>query len=124
MIDLHPSARRRKRPRVDNKVTTASIHYSSSALLLFFTAFVTTTPDAASAEQYSYQQTAPPTEPPVSNNLGVVETQDFCRRNYIQVEKMSILCDTPGAYYYGSNAYRNSQVCMSGDKAHLKIKCE
>lgn len=126
MSDLHfPVRRSRKRPRADSSRVPASSKNYSSALLLFFTAFVTTTPDggaASAAEQYQY--TAAPTEAPVSSNLGVVQTQDFCLRNYIKVEKLSILCDTPGAYYYGSNAYRNSRVCMSGDKAHLKIKCE
>ena len=61
---------------------------------------------------------------PENNSKGAVLTQYYCRRNYIQVDFMSVLCDTPGAYYYGSNAYRNSVVCMSGDKAHVEIKCE
>lgn len=59
-----------------------------------------------------------------STEKGQVIIQDFCTRNYIQVDYLSILCDTPGAYYYGSNAYRNSKVCMSGDKAHLDIVCK
>ena len=58
-----------------------------------------------------------------SSSSGEVVIHEFCRRNYIKVDRLSILCDTPGAYYYGSSAYRNSQVCMSGDKANLDISC-
>ena len=73
-------------------------------------------------EDEVYQE--PATEAPYNRNKGLVPTKDYCRRNYIQVQQMSILCDTPGAYYYGSNAYRNSVVCMSGDKAHLEVLCK
>lgn len=59
-----------------------------------------------------------------NKDRGLVLTEDFCNRNYIQISRMTILCDTPGAYYYGSNAYRNSEVCMSGDKAKLNVTCE
>lgn len=52
---------------------------------------------------------------------GLVLTEDYCKRNFVRVSQMTVLCDTPGAYYYGSNAYRNSEVCMSGDKAKLNI---
>ena len=147
-LDPATTTRRRKRPRVNNqhpersttptccssrrsrpRTATGSSTTPTSAtasFLLFFLSVTTTTwtgttPTTASAEQYSNYA---PTEPPVSVNKGVVETQDFCTHNYIQVEKLTLLCDTPGAYYYGSNAYRNSLVCMSGDKAHLKVKCE
>lgn len=71
-------------------------------------------------------QVSTSTQYPVLNtntNKGLLQSQDFCNHNYIQVQRISILCDTPGAYYYGSNAYRNSQVCMSGDKAHLTVQC-
>jgi hypothetical protein len=53
-----------------------------------------------------------------------LQVQDFCRRSYIQVISLQLLCDTPGAYYYGSSAYRNSEVCVSGDKAHLAFQCK
>ena len=147
--NVYPATtRRRKRPRVNNypertathtfpsrhrtSRSTASSSSSSpstaSVLLLWYLSVTTTwtstssTPaPAASAEQY---YASAPTDAPVSVNKGVVQTQDFCTHNYVQVEKLSILCDTPGAYYYGSNAYRNSLVCMSGDKAHLIIHCE
>lgn len=138
------TTRRRKRPRVNNHpertatptfpfrrrtalCPTTSSSSTASVLLLWYLSVTTTwtsttTPaPVANAEQY---YASAPTEAPVSVNKGVVQTQDFCTHNYIQVEKLSILCDTPGAYYYGSNAYRNSLVCMSGDKAHLIVHCE
>lgn len=55
--------------------------------------------------------------------MNLLQTQDFCRRNFITVSQLSVLCDTPGAYYSGSTAYRNSVVCVSGDKAKLSVTC-
>lgn len=52
---------------------------------------------------------------------GYQDVQDFCDRNYIKVVSACLACDTPGAYYYGGNAYRNSPICMSQDKANLEI---
>jgi hypothetical protein len=56
--------------------------------------------------------------------LNVVTTQNYCKHHLITVSSLSILCDTPGAYYSGSNAYRNSPVCVSNDKAKLDIICK
>jgi hypothetical protein len=50
--------------------------------------------------------------------------QPFCSNNTIQVTRIQILCNTPGAYYYGSNAYRNSKVCTRGDKLNLQVHCK
>jgi hypothetical protein len=47
-----------------------------------------------------------------------------CANSIILVEEMSIVCDSPGAYYYGSNKYRNSVKCQAGDKARLQIILE
>jgi hypothetical protein len=58
------------------------------------------------------------------NKRGSHDVEPFCRRSYIQVTRLWLTCDTPGAYYYGSNAYRNSEVCMSGDKANLEVECK
>jgi len=44
-----------------------------------------------------------------------------CSDSSIIVSDISLLCDSPGAYYYGSNKYRNSATCQAGDKAKLQI---
>ena len=46
---------------------------------------------------------------------------EVCADALIQVEDVSLLCDSPGAYYYGNGKYRNSETCALGDKAHVKI---
>ena len=58
--------------------------------------------------------------------LNPVVSADFCRlspsrKRRITVPKVSVLCDTPGAYYSGSTAYRNSPVCVAGDKLRLDV---
>ena len=55
---------------------------------------------------------------------GSLDVQTFCKASKIKVRKVILLCDSPGAYYYGSNTYRNSRVCMSNDKANLQLYCE
>lgn len=55
--------------------------------------------------------------------LNPLRTGDFCQRSFIKVSLLSVLCDTPGAYYSGSTAYRNSVVCEAGDKANLHVAC-
>lgn len=55
--------------------------------------------------------------------VNLVTTQDFCKRHFVQVTQLSILCDTPGAYYSGSTAYRDSPICVGGDKAKLNVTC-
>jgi len=44
-----------------------------------------------------------------------------CDESSILVQDISITCDSPGAYYYGSNKYRNSASCQSGDKANMQV---
>lgn len=44
-----------------------------------------------------------------------------CDSSIVVVEDISILCDSPGAYYYGSSKYRNSALCQAGDKAKLNV---
>jgi hypothetical protein len=46
---------------------------------------------------------------------------EVCADSSILVEDVSLLCDSPGAYYYGNGKYRNSETCALGDKAHVKI---
>jgi len=45
-----------------------------------------------------------------------------CADSYIIVEELSILCDSPGQYYYGGNKYRNSNQCMGGDKVKYEVQ--
>lgn len=45
-----------------------------------------------------------------------------CADSIVVVEEMSMYCDSPGSYYYGSNKYRNSASCQAGDKAKLQIQ--
>jgi hypothetical protein len=44
-----------------------------------------------------------------------------CSDASIDVTDVSVLCDSPGVWYYGSNGYRNSQKCQKGDKANLQL---
>jgi len=44
-----------------------------------------------------------------------------CDNSYVVVEEITLLCDSPGTYYYGSNKYRNSASCQGGDKAKLEV---
>lgn len=44
-----------------------------------------------------------------------------CDDSYIEIEELTLLCDSPGTYYYGSGKYRNSASCQAGDKAKLSI---
>ena len=46
---------------------------------------------------------------------------EACADSSIEVEDVSLLCDSPGAYYYGNGKYRNSHTCMLGDKGHVSI---
>jgi hypothetical protein len=45
-----------------------------------------------------------------------------CSDSAIVVSDIVLVCDSPGAYYYGSNKYRNSATCQAGDKAKLTVK--
>lgn len=47
-----------------------------------------------------------------------------CEDSSVLVQDISILCDSPGAYYYGSGKYRNSALCQAGDKAKLLVAFE
>ena len=42
----------------------------------------------------------------------------------VTVQSMYLTCDSPGAYYYGSGSYRNSDRCKYGDKAKLIMYCK
>lgn len=44
-----------------------------------------------------------------------------CDSTSVVVSNITIACDSPGAYYYGSSKYRNSATCEAGDKAKMKV---
>jgi hypothetical protein len=44
-----------------------------------------------------------------------------CDASAVVVTDVSLLCDSPGTYYYGSGKYRNSASCKAGDKAKLDV---
>lgn len=50
-----------------------------------------------------------------------VNQVEICSDSIIQIEDVSILCDSPGAYYYGSGKYRNSASCKPGDKGKIVV---
>ncbi len=45
-----------------------------------------------------------------------------CSDSLITVDELSITCDSPGTYYYGSGKYRNSETCQAGDKGRVHMK--
>jgi hypothetical protein len=47
---------------------------------------------------------------------------EVCADSVIEVQGISILCDSPGTYYYGSGKHRNSDECQPGDKAKVQIE--
>lgn len=47
-----------------------------------------------------------------------------CDETSIVVSDISIVCDSPGTYYYGSGKYRNSATCQAGDKAKMQVNFE
>jgi len=46
---------------------------------------------------------------------------EACQDTDITVEDVSLLCDSPGAYYYGNGKYRDSNSCMLGDKGKVSV---
>jgi len=54
-------------------------------------------------------------------------TDDFfsniqvCSDSYITVTGIELLCDSPGTFYYGSGAYRNSKTCQANDKGKVTV---
>jgi hypothetical protein len=47
-----------------------------------------------------------------------------CSDSKVDVVDMSLYCDSPGSYYYGSNKYRNSATCQAGDKVKMQVILE
>jgi hypothetical protein len=44
-----------------------------------------------------------------------------CSDTPIVISDITITCDSPGTYYYGSGKYRNSATCQGGDKAKMQV---
>jgi hypothetical protein len=47
-----------------------------------------------------------------------------CSQADFVVNAVYLVCDSPGAYYRGSTTYRDSALCIYGDKARLKLECK
>lgn len=47
-----------------------------------------------------------------------------CSQADFVVNAVYLVCDSPGAYYRGSSTYRDSALCIYGDKARLKLECK
>jgi hypothetical protein len=65
--------------------------------------------------------TAPALADDYEGNYQQVNQVEICSDSIIQIEDVSILCDSSGAYYYGSGKYRNSASCKPGDKAKIVV---
>lgn len=94
------------RRRIDSSTTTTSTNYTGN---------YTTNTNMTNSSLYEHNN---------NPNKGVLQIQSFCKHNYVQITSLQLLCDTPGAYYFGSNAYRKSEVCQSGDKAYIEMDCK
>jgi hypothetical protein len=82
--------------------------------------------DNTASSTSTTQQQQPILNPIVTTNYCTLTSSSSYpnNQNYrITVSLLSVLCDTPGAYYSGSTAYRNSPVCVAGDKVKLDIVC-
>jgi len=77
-------------------------------LVVFLTAAPPVLADDAAAAADNYED-------------GYLNQFSVCKESTVLVKDVSIMCDSPGAYYYGSNKYRNSASCQAGDKANLLI---
>jgi hypothetical protein len=54
-------------------------------------------------------------------NEGYYNSFSVCSGSIVQAQDISILCSSPGAYYYGSSNYRDQADCQAGDKAKVQI---
>jgi hypothetical protein len=59
-----------------------------------------------------------------SSAKGQLVVQRACPKEFVTVQTVFLTCDSPAAYYYGSDTYRQSPVCMSSDRANLQVGCK
>lgn len=85
------------------------------ALLLALSA---TTPIWAADDDYTDDYTD---DAALNDDAVDVEQNVICGDSIIQVQELTITCDSPGAYYYGSGKYRNSPSCLPGDKVKIVL---
>lgn len=64
------------------------------------------------------------TEDVVEDDGDLGSSMQVCSDVDIEVTALSLLCDSPGTFYYGSGKYRNNPYCKSGDKAKLTVGFE
>lgn len=57
-----------------------------------------------------------------SASNGTYSEFSVCSDAMITIDELSVTCDSPGTYYYGSGKYRNSETCQAGDKGRVHIK--
>jgi hypothetical protein len=74
------------------------------------------TDDGAVAEEEQQNDDASATD-----DAAVYNTFSVCSDAVIKVLDLSIYCDSPGTFYYGSGKYRNSASCLGGDKAKIQL---
>eukprot|EP00522_Entomoneis_paludosa_P013866 CAMPEP_0172447994 /NCGR_PEP_ID=MMETSP1065-20121228/7105_1 /TAXON_ID=265537 /ORGANISM="Amphiprora paludosa, Strain CCMP125" /LENGTH=294 /DNA_ID=CAMNT_0013199367 /DNA_START=40 /DNA_END=924 /DNA_ORIENTATION=+ len=73
------------------------------------------------AEDYDYDGNQVDGDDGDDNNANYHQFS-VCADSYFVVEELSVLCDSPGQYYYGGNKYRNSAQCTGGDKVRYQIE--
>ncbi|KAI2513754.1 hypothetical protein MHU86_537 [Fragilaria crotonensis] len=71
--------------------------------------------DASSSSSRSRNNTSSSGSSSAANDI------QLCADSSIEVTGISLLCDSPGTFYYGSGKYRNNQYCKTGDKAKLTV---
>jgi hypothetical protein len=84
------------------------------SLSLLLLANLSTAEENQSDEDAAYEEA-------VQNQSQEDSSFNVCSNAVIEVEAISILCDSPGSYYYGSSKYRNSDTCTAGDKAKIQL---
>lgn len=55
------------------------------------------------------------------DDVGSYSSFQVCSDANVTVTGIEVVCDSPGTFYYGSGAYRNSQSCQSDDKGKVVV---
>lgn len=85
----------------------------------------TSTSEASSTSSSSSSaSTSSETNGKMASAKGQLSFRSTCSRNWVRVTSLVLTCDSPGAYYYGSSTYRNSDTCAAGDKARISLSRE
>ena len=95
------------------KIPFATLKMKTGILALLLALLVASPAWAADDDNYANNA--------ANDNAVEVEQNVVCGDSIIQVEELTMTCDSPGAYYYGSGKYRNSATCKPGDKAKITL---